>query len=405
MITELRAQNFKSWVDTGALHLAPLTGFFGANSSGKSSILQILLLLKQTAELPPHRNEPLYFGDQASLTDLMSYGNVVHQPLDGRSLEFSVSWTLPQKMTILNTYELDTLSFFFNFYNWSVGRIRYQTNQHVFETVPDGPNHWVTIRGGREPVQSLFRCYGIRGASTRTEFIFSNLEKAFEGLFSRIHYLGPVREYPTPNSGQIRLPSSDDQIALWLQQLDLIHSYSFRPVNETQLKFPFVRKVEERHEFHVTQYKGGPEVRLKDVGFGVSQVLPVLSHCHYAREGDVLIIEHPEAHLHPQAQSELADVLIDAVRHRNVQIILESHSENLLLRLMRRIAEEKIPMEHTALYSCQINNGTSEIQPLIIDKYGNISNWPQNFFGDEMGDLAAKAKAEIERRKANKQWR
>ena len=52
MITELRAQNFKSWQDTGALQFAPLTGLFGANSSGKTSILQVLLMLKQTVEQP-----------------------------------------------------------------------------------------------------------------------------------------------------------------------------------------------------------------------------------------------------------------------------------------------------------------------------------------------------------------
>ena len=62
MITELRAQHFKSWQDTGALHFAPLTGLFGANSSGKTSILQVLLMLKQTVERPPDWNEPLYFG-------------------------------------------------------------------------------------------------------------------------------------------------------------------------------------------------------------------------------------------------------------------------------------------------------------------------------------------------------
>ena len=53
MITELRAHNFKSWQDTDTIGFAPLTGFFGANNSGKTSILQLLLLLKQTVEPPP----------------------------------------------------------------------------------------------------------------------------------------------------------------------------------------------------------------------------------------------------------------------------------------------------------------------------------------------------------------
>ena len=80
MITELRARNFKSWEDTGKLQFAPLTGLFGANSSGKTSILQVLLMLKQTAERPPDWNEPLYFGDEESLVNLGNFDAVIHRP-------------------------------------------------------------------------------------------------------------------------------------------------------------------------------------------------------------------------------------------------------------------------------------------------------------------------------------
>ena len=166
--------------------------------------------------------------------------------------------------------------------------------------------------------------------------------------------------------------------------------------------FPFVSETEKKYEIRVRQYEGGPEVRLTDVGFGVSQVLPVLIMCNFAPEGSILILEHPEAHLHPKAQSELADVLIDVVKNRNVQIILESHSEHLLHRLTRRIAEERISANDMALYFCKNDDGTSAAEKLKVDDYGNISNWPQNFFGDEMGDLVAKTKAEMQRRKANK---
>ena len=111
--------------------------------------------------------------------------------------------------------------------------------------------------------------------------------------------------------------------------------------------------------------------------------------------------------MHPKAQSELADVLIDVVKNRKVQIILESHSEHLLLRLMRRIAEygieEKgISKDQTAFHFCEIDNGNSKAEQLEVDEYGNISNWPKDFFGDEMGDVAKKTKAEMKRRKANK---
>ena len=93
MITELRAQNFKSWQDTGKLQFAPLTGFFGANSSGKTSILQVLLMLKQTVEHPsPDWNEPLYFGNDGSLVNLGSFNDVIHRHNKDLSLDISVSW-------------------------------------------------------------------------------------------------------------------------------------------------------------------------------------------------------------------------------------------------------------------------------------------------------------------------
>ena len=138
---------------------------------------------------------------------------------------------------------------------------------------------------------------------------------------------------------------------------------------------------------------------ITDVGFGVSQLLPVLVLCYYAPENSTIILEQPEIHLHPKVQSDLADVLIDVVKNRNVQIILESHSGLLLHRLQRRIAEEQIAAEDTALYFCQINDGTSEIERLKVDEYGNISNWPQDFFGDDIGDLVEKTKVEMQRRK------
>ena len=94
MIAELSAQNFKSWEDTGKLQFAPLTGFFGANNSGKTSILQLLLLLKQTVERPPEWNEPLYFGSSGSPVNLVDFDTLIHRHKQDLSLGISVSWNL-----------------------------------------------------------------------------------------------------------------------------------------------------------------------------------------------------------------------------------------------------------------------------------------------------------------------
>jgi predicted ATPase len=147
------------------------------------------------------------------------------------------------------------------------------------------------------------------------------------------------------------------------------------------------------------------EVSIPDVGFGVSQVLPVVVESFYAQPNSTVIIEQPELHLHPAVQLNLADLFIAAVQSleagvdRNVQFIIESHSEHFLRRLQRRIAEQKIAKEEVAIYFCDSGPRGSTITPLEIDPYGNISNWPPNFFGDQMTEIAETQKAGIRRRR------
>lgn len=416
MITELRTQNFKSWKDTGKLRIAPLTGFFGANSSGKTSILQTLLMLKQTVERPPDWNSVIDFGDDDSLVNLGSFNDLIHQHNLNLSLDIVVSWKLPERQK-LDSLETDSLSFSMSIANKygdaELDRFCYTVGRKDFEIKWESSGYKYKSEFYWESAE-LFRCYGVANPYGPLES-FKPLKEAFENLFHRICYLGSLRESPysrytwqgnhpkdTGQSGKemisailskrVKLQGIDKQIMEWLQRLDLIDSYRLNPISGSETEY----------EFLVRKYKGGPEVRLTDVGFGVSQVLPVLVLCYYVPEGSILILEQPEAHLHPKVQSELADLLIEVVKNRGLQIILESHSEHLLIRLMRRIAEEQISAPDTAFYFCEMNEGVSEIERLDVDDYGNITNWPQNFFGDEMGDLAAKTKAEMKRKKASK---
>ena len=420
MITELGVQNFKSWKDTGKLQIAPLTGFFGANSSGKTSILQTLLMLKQTVERPPDWNGVIDFGDDDSLVNLGSFDDLIHEHKREHPLQISISWQFSEKLSIGDMDEVDALSFDLAVDNeisrFSKVQFNYTVGEQNFSVNRGNQGDICSVRTpGALSNAELFRCYGIHKAFIDTIQLFSPLQTRFENLFRSIEYLGPLREYPRRHyawqgkhspgvgrhgedtvtalfSGRIQLRSLDEQIPKWLQRLDLIDSYRLNPISGS----------EKDYEFLVQKYKGGPEVRLTDVGFGVSQVLPVLVLCYYVPEGSILILEQPEAHLHPKVQSDLADLLVEVIKERQLQIILESHSEHLLIRLMRRIAEEQISADDTAFYFCEMNEGTSEIERLNVDDYGNITNWPQNFFGDEMGDLAAKTIAEMKRKKASK---
>jgi predicted ATPase len=244
-----------------------------------------------------------------------------------------------------------------------------------------------------------------------------------EELFDDVYYLGPLRDYPRRqytwagaqpadmgrrgekvvdailasrerkkkiSRGQGRKGFTlEEYVAHWLKKLNLIHSFRVEPITpESNL-----------YRVKVKKTRDSTEVLVTDVGFGVSQILPVLTICYYVPEGSIILLEQPEIHLHPTVQAGLADVFIDAIKNRNVQIILESHSEHLLRRLQRRISEEDISYKDAALYFCEMQDGGSKIKHLELDLYGDITNWPEGFFGDEFGEMAAMVKAKKERMK------
>ena len=183
-------------------------------------------------------------------------------------------------------------------------------------------------------------------------------------------------------------------IAYWLQQMKMISSFKVVPVAKGRKEF----------EVLVKTYAGAPEVKLTDVGFGVSQVLPALVQAFYAPPGSTVWMEQPEIHLHPQVQAELADAFISATQAgedgspRNVQLIIESHSEHFLARLQRRVAEGVLSPEDVAIYFCSRPGSKAEIEPLRIDEYGEIENWPPHFFGDEMEDVMARTIAAMNKK-------
>ena len=92
-------------------------------------------------------------------------------------------------------------------------------------------------------------------------------------------------------------------------------------------------------------------------------------------------------------------MFIEAWKKHRVQILFESHSEHLLRRLQRRIAEGEIKKEDVALFFCSTNSdGASTLSKLEVDKFGNIANWPKDFFGDQFGEIAAMTDAALARR-------
>jgi predicted ATPase len=454
MIDQLSLRGFKSWQDSGALRLGRLTGLFGANSSGKTSLMQLLLLLKQTAD-SPDRKLVLDLGDERSLVELGTFQDLAYRHDLSQPLAWSLRWKLPAPLDIGDPQRPERPLFsdstvgFAAELKWrkngsaaagrvAVGRMAYTFAGAEFgmQPVADRPDDYELINtharfrfkrvlGRPWDLPAPAKCYGFPDqtrAYFRNASFLSDFELEFEKLCGRIYYLGPLRDYPKRQyawgGGQpadmgrrgervveallasreagirysfgkgVKRKTLEEFVAQWLKNLNLIHSFEVRAITPGG----------KLYQVWVQRSADAKEVLLTDVGFGVSQILPVITLCYYAPEGSVLLLEQPEIHLHPSVQAGLADVFIDAIQRRGVQIIVESHSEHLLRRLQRRIAEEAFAASDAALYFCSTSAGRSQAERLRLDLYGNIENWPEDFFGDEFGEIAATHKAMLRRK-------
>lgn len=447
MITNLAIKNFKSWKDTGSVRFAPITGFFGSNSSGKTSLLQFFLALKQTIE-STDRSQVFNLGDERTLVDLGTFYDVIYSHDPSNVLEFDFQWKLAKMLKILaldasfdqigfkaalqqiqnngQTGKLSAINFEYTAGTYQFGMQRNSPKEYELNSVP----YTAKRQPGRPwELPAPVRFYGFPDevfAYYQNVSFLSEFALQIEKLFNHVYYLGPLREYPRRSykwSGEVvrdvgqrgehavpaLLASRDSKdmvqrgrgrghknqtveecVAEWLKKMGLIHSFRLTSIAENRKDY----------ELRVQKTPQSPEVLITDVGFGISQILPVLVLCYYAPKNSILIFEQPEIHLHPAVQYILADVFIDAVKTRQVQIIIESHSEHLLLRLQRRIAEEEFESNDAALYFTEFRDDQSHLTPLTMDSLGNVTNWPKDFFGDQMGEIAGRTLAGIQRQMA-----
>jgi predicted ATPase len=453
MLTELSIKNFKAWRDTKKIRLAPITVFFGSNSAGKTSILQFLLMLRQTAE-SPDRHRVLHPGDKNTPVELGTYRDLVFEHELTNGIEFGLVWKLPDPMIVRDPLKGDEIkgnrirfeakvSSDAKGASQQVQRFRYSLENGnsalSVEMTPAGSStsKYDLKTSGYDLVRKQQRVWKLPppirfyafpdevGAYYQNAGFTSDLALELEKQVKRLQYLGPLREYPARSyvwSGEVpehvgwrgeraveamlaaasrsigpgfkkKTQPFQAVVAKWLKDLGLLQSFEVHQI------------AAHRKEYEVMVQAGSTKerVNLPDVGFGVSQVLPVVVQCFYANPHTTVILEQPEIHLHPRVQSALADLFIEAIQSRengadrSIQLIVESHSEHFLRRLQTRVAENKVKPEDVALYFCRTGTGGAVLDPLEVNIFGNIQNWPVDFFGDEMGELAARMEAAARR--------
>lgn len=443
MIRRLELTNFKAF-SRAQLNFAPLTLLLGPNNSGKSSLIAPLRLLTQTVESYDQRVALLLngsFGDFGTFKDLV-HGNHRGRPL-GLSLEIDVSESrfgsrldaatarialefkhrVKRRETVLRKVSVQLDDRHLCTLQYSKDSNRHSFSRVLRRTVP--PHMKATLGKYvrmRHFLPQAFLMASLRDSGEVTaEFLTEETRDAIRRAssaanvigwqLSEVEYVGAMREPPHRTylfSGEMRQRvGASGEFAASLFMLDtmrrgrarrglqkLVSDWLRRADIADEV---FIDMISDRHyEVRVRHAVTGEDENFSDVGYGTSQIFPVLVAGYLAQEGTVLAVEEPEIHLHPRAQSELGDFFVD-LSNRGVQSIVETHSEYLVLRLQRHVAEGALAPDDVAVYYIQPEpTGRKRIERLRLDSAGRfIDKWPQGFFPERLAEARGLSRARM----------
>ncbi len=327
-ITAITVAGFKSIAKETRIEIAPLTLLAGANSSGKSSVMQPLLLLKQTLEATY---------DPGALL------------LSDSPIRFMVA---SQLLVITGKKRAD-----------------------VFKLgVELGPEVFSVEQGGLTPSATSF--VRALGSVIHIPPLRGNPQQANPSTATGPWFVGPFPVYTASivlawqERGDIRLKT----LSVQLGKLGMLWKVEAARVGATNIELRVGR---------LPALKGGVAnddlVNIADAGVGVSQTLPVLVALLVAEPGQLVYLEQPEIHLHPRAQVALAEILIEAAK-RGVKVVAESHSSLLLIAIQTSVAEGKVSPDWVKLHWFQRGaDGLTTVSPADLDEAGAFGDWPEDF--------------------------
>ncbi len=418
-ISAITVSGYKSLSEEQRIEIRPLTILAGANSSGKSSIMQPLLLLKQTLEATYDPGPLLLDGPNVRFT---STDQLFSRTMGRKRVNtFSVGIELKDFASIRIYFHKQPKKRF-DIQQMTVGEggVEYtlhpgMTHDEIMAVVPEaekGAYHFFS--GVKKPKPELVvireRCFLKLAIRLTSVYLFKRSKEPFEPhirieqyILNLIHIPGlrgnPARTYKTTATGPAFPGTFENYVASVIDQwkvsgdkkLDLLCEDL-----ETELgitgKVTTDRIGDTRIELLVGRLphapKGGTHdlVSIADVGFGVSQVLPVVVALLVAKPGQIVYLEQPEIHLHPRAESAMAKLLVKAAK-RGVIVVAETHSSLILRKVQTLVAQGDISPDLVKLHWFWRNpkDGITEIRSADLDKEGAFGDWPEDFDEVELG--------------------
>ena len=408
-ITAVSVRGYKSLYDECRLEIRPLTVLAGANSSGKSSAMQPILLLKQTLEASYDPGPLLIDGPNVRFT---SADQMLSQP--GKNGSFSIDIEVDGNQRLSITFEKRSgqgISIREMRSHGPAGDLKLteeMSHDEILRVLPEHLKAFAKDFAGDQKSAIKWRavrnrCFlgftpfeGKTGVSGRAmPFLFSP-SMVFELHIGKIIHLpglrgNPERTYKTTAIGQVFPGTFENYVASmvyeWqqnprsrpgdladsLERLGLTWKIQAKPIDETQVELRVGRLI------HAARGGAYDLVSIADAGFGVSQTLPVLVALLVASPGQLVYIEQPEIHLHPRAQVALAELLADAAK-RGVKVVVETHSSLLLKAIQSLVAEGNLSPQILKLHWFERDkNGATTVRSADLDEAGAFGDWPEDF--------------------------
>lgn len=167
------------------------------------------------------------------------------------------------------------------------------------------------------------------------------------------------------------------------------HNFEGWEINVNQDRAPIFQIEIKRNEI---------KQNIKDAGMGIGQALPLVARAFMTCEKETLIIiEEPESHLHPAAHGNLAELFVNSLKEGNKRYLIETHSQNFVLRLRKLVAQKLLKPENLAIYYVDFDEemNYSILNKINVDENGEVNYWPENIFNESLSEV-------IEIRKAQK---
>ncbi|MEW6092500.1 MAG: DUF3696 domain-containing protein [Chloroflexota bacterium] len=461
MFAKLELVNFKAFSKV-RLDLKPITLLLGPNNSGKSSIIAALRLLIQTTEsLDPdvtlllsgimgdlgtykdvvhgnHRGRPIEIEVAVSSStsefdrlekqteDPMEYWKASSRDLI--QLRLSYKFRSKRREIILENTELRTSNKMLIRTAYSEDSERQSIEKLGDSEIPSNLKASIS-RGLRmqnfSPMPSPFFMLRENKDSALKEFlpekeiekrlrIVSSLSRVVSRSLHHSDYIGGMRTPPSrlysytgekrrrigavgENAANIlmmdtrRTGSKSANVAKrvsdWLSRADIASDLRINPSSDSF------------YEIRVKHPKTDEEENLADVGLGNSQVLPVLIGGYNLSRGSTFLVEEPEIHLHPKAQSELGSFFLD-LYNSGVQTVIETHSEHMIVRLQQYVADKKISPNDIQVYYIYSRDKEKIAKPLSLDYEGIfVEEWPEGFFPERLEEAKKLARIRFEQSK------